>query len=95
MLSPIDKAMNESRPVVGSSQNKIDGSVKTLRGKFTLKVLNNLKRKKNKKINTSDANDNLRLSPPDIPLIFLSGIPIIVFSLFLRLNFLRFFYQIY
>ena len=63
IVSTIDIAINESRPLVGSSQNNIPGS-----------------------LITSDANVNLLLSPPDIPLISNSGLPIVTFLHFSKLN---------
>ena len=56
-------AIYESRPLVGSSQNKIPGS-----------------------FITSDANVNLLRSPPDIPFISNSGLPIVTFLHFSKLN---------
>ncbi len=53
MLSTIDMAIKESRPLVGSSQNRIEGLVRI-----------------------SEANDRRRISPPDMPLESLSGLPI-------------------
>ena len=62
--STIDIAIYESNPLVGSSQNKIPGS-----------------------LITSDANVNLLLSPPEIPLISNSGLPIVVCLHFSKLNY--------
>jgi len=61
--STIDMAMNESRPLVGSSQNKIEGLVRI-----------------------SEANESRRRSPPEMPLIPLSGYPILAFSHFFKPN---------
>ena len=57
-------AINESKPLVGSSQNKILGLV----------II-------------SDANASRLRSPPDIPFTPFSGLPISVFSHFVKLNY--------
>ena len=53
MLSTIAMAINESKPLVGSSQNNMDGLVMI-----------------------SEAKDKRLISPPEMPLIALSGSPI-------------------
>jgi len=64
MLSTIDMAIKESRPLVGSSQNRIEGLVRI-----------------------SEANDRRRISPPDMPFMSRSMLPIRLFLHLDRLNY--------
>ena len=88
MQSTTDIAINESSPLVGSSQNNKLGFVINYI-KLMLSTPSMFQVIYSIFVYTSQANANLLFSPPDIPFIFFETDPIKVFSHFFKLSFIN------